>query len=109
MKSAKRILLSSVTIFQCLKLTFALQLNIPKPDTVYLSVPANQYNNIQWLENPNYMKSTCGTFAAYETKRLSGDGIPFTCQIFHQPRIIVVNLQMSEARADVVELILQLL
>jgi len=69
MKSAKRILLlSSATIFQCLKFTFAFQLNIPKPDTVYLGVPANQYNKIKWLENPNYMKSTCGTFAAYKTK-----------------------------------------
>ncbi|XP_060865281.1 uncharacterized protein LOC132941304 isoform X2 [Metopolophium dirhodum] len=73
MKSAKRILLlSSATIFQCLKLTFAFQLNIPKPDTVYLSVPANQYNSIQWLENPNYMKSTCGTFTAYKTKTVVG-------------------------------------
>lgn len=68
MKSEKLILISSATIFQCLKFTFAFQLNIPKPDTVYLSVPTNQYENIQWLENPNYMKSTCGTFRAYETK-----------------------------------------
>ncbi|KAL4099079.1 hypothetical protein QTP88_023568 [Uroleucon formosanum] len=68
MKSEKLVLLSSATIFQCLKFTFAFQLNIPKPDTVFLSVPTNQYENIQWLENPNYMKSTCGTFTAYETK-----------------------------------------
>jgi len=68
MKSEKLILLSSAAIFQCLKLTFAFQLNIPKPDKVYLSVPSDQYENIQWLENPNYMKSTCGTFIAYETK-----------------------------------------
>jgi len=67
MRSVKRILLSSVTIFECLKLTLLLQINIPKPDTVYLSVPFDQFQNIQWFENPNYMESTCGRFKAYDT------------------------------------------
>ncbi|XP_022172562.1 uncharacterized protein LOC111035306 [Myzus persicae] len=70
MQSAKRILLLSSTIFVCLKLTFAFHINIPKPDTVYISIPSDQYNNIQWLEDPKYTKSTCGTFRAYDTETL---------------------------------------
>jgi len=70
MRSTKRILLSSATIFECLKLTLVLQINIPKPDTVYLKVPFDQLKNIQWLENPNYMKSACGTFKAYDTETI---------------------------------------
>ncbi|XP_015367253.1 PREDICTED: uncharacterized protein LOC107164082 isoform X2 [Diuraphis noxia] len=66
MWSTKRILLSSVTMLECLKLTLMFQINIPKPDTVYISVPFDEFKNIQWFENPNYMESTCGTFKAYD-------------------------------------------
>ncbi|KAF0771803.1 Uncharacterized protein FWK35_00005473 [Aphis craccivora] len=38
-----------------------------KPDTVLISVPFDQLQSIKWLENPNYMKSTCGTYKAYNT------------------------------------------
>ncbi|XP_025190209.1 uncharacterized protein LOC112590847 [Melanaphis sacchari] len=68
MESTIRELLSSATILGCLKLTFALHLNIQKPDTVLISVPFDQLKNIEWLGNPNYTKSTCGTFKAYDTK-----------------------------------------
>ncbi|CAH1721146.1 unnamed protein product [Aphis gossypii] len=75
MKPTIRVLLSSATIFGYLKLTFALHLNIQKPDTVLISVPFDQLQSIKWLENPNYMKSTCGTFKAYNTdtiKKIAG-------------------------------------
>jgi len=80
MRSAKRILLSSVIIFECLKLTLVLQINIPKPDTVYLSVPFDQLKNIQWLENPNYMESTCGRFKAYNTGTIKKVKITNVCK-----------------------------
>jgi len=68
MKSAKRILLSSATIFECLKLIFAFQQNIPTPERVYPSAPSNQYRNIQWPENTNYKTSTCATYTSYDTE-----------------------------------------
>jgi hypothetical protein len=68
MQSTIRALLSIATILGCLKLTFSLHLNIPKPDTVLISVPFDQLQNINWMGgNPDYMESTCGTFKAYET------------------------------------------
>jgi len=67
MQPTIRVLLLSATIFGYLKLTFAFRLNIQKPDTVLISVPFDQLKSIKWLENPNYMKSTCGTFKPYNT------------------------------------------
>ncbi|XP_060853622.1 uncharacterized protein LOC132931698 [Rhopalosiphum padi] len=68
MQPTIRVLLSIATILGCLKLTFSLQLNIPKPDTVLISVPFDQLKNINWMAgNPDYTESTCGTFKAYET------------------------------------------
>ncbi|VVC24357.1 Calycin [Cinara cedri] len=67
-KSTGRTISASIAIIiTCLKLTRALELAVPKPDTVFVPVPYDLLENVQWMMgDPGKMHSTCGTFDTYK-------------------------------------------